>query len=199
MNSKTVVNNQIEPTKSSVVTVTQSPEIVVKKIAETRDNINLMNGILKENGNKLSESEVERTKQMLQKDISQYNNDIKLLSLLVGKQISSSDISKLASTNLGRVNAVRSASAITESVTAASTTVLRTTQAFATTVPVFKPLTDKETQFLDALEQIQTTKTSTSTTTQRTMTVSKSQEAIIAALLRQQGIGPNNQIPIEVS
>lgn len=170
-----------------------------------------MNGILKQNqqgdgSKKLSVSEIERTKQMLQKDISQYNNDIQLLSLLVGRPVSSQDISKLAATNLGRGND-RSVPILTTPTTTASSqrSTFRSTRApsFSSSVPAFKPLTDKETQFLEALEQIQTTKapttTTTTTTTERVKPVSKSQEAIIAALLRQQGFGPNNQVPIEVN
>lgn len=174
-----------------------------------------MSGVLKQNREetnqkKLSPNEVERTRQMLQKDISQYNNDIQLLSLLVGKPVTDQDISKLAATNLGlsiRGNNIRSVGATRPTTTATTTTTLRTTpkptQSFllTSTLPVFKPLSDRESQFLQALEQIQTTSTSTttSTTTERPRTISKSQEAIIAALLKQQGIGPNNQIPIEVN
>lgn len=181
----------------------------MKQISEKRDNINMMNGILKQNQQgdgtkKLSASEIERTKQMLQKDISQYNNDIQLLSLLVGRPVSSQDISKLAATNLGRGN-VRSVPNLTTPTTTVAPTqrsTFRSTRApsISSTIPAFKPLTDKETQFLEALKQIQTTKApTTTTTTEKVKTVSKSQEAIIAALLRQQGFGPNNQVPIEVN
>jgi hypothetical protein len=211
---KTATQNQIDLVQ--LAQPTQSPETVVKQISEARDKINLMSGVLKEsldsrNPQKLSQSELERTRQMLQKDINQYNSDIKLLSLLVGKQVTDQDISKLAATNLGlsvRGNAIRSVAAsttrptttTTSTTTTTTTTTMRTTpkttQTFAMTsaIPAFKPLSDRESQFLQALEQIQTTSTSTSTTTERPKTVSKSQEAIIAALLKQQGIGPNNQI-----
>jgi hypothetical protein len=214
---KTATQNQIDFVQ--LAQPTQSPETVVKQISEARDKINLMSGVLKEsldsrNPQKLSQSELERTRQMLQKDINQYNSDIKLLSLLVGKPVTDQDISKLAATNLGlsvRGNAIRSVTAsttrpTTTSTTTSTTTTLRTTpkttQTFAMTsvIPAFKPLSDRESQFLQALEQIQTTSTSTtSTTTERAKIVSKSQEAIIAALLKQQGIGPNNQIPLEVN
>lgn len=209
--SKLATQNQIDLSPPSFVQPSKSPEIVVKQISETRDNINLMNGVLKQsqdgsNTKKLSNDEVERTKQMLQKDISQYNSDIKLLSLLVGKPITNQDISKLAATNLGlsnRGNSIRSVPASTLPQTTMAAT-LRSTPKLTqfvlstSTVPVFKPLSDKEAQFLQALEQIQTTSTTT-TTTERVRTASKSQEAIIAALLKQQGFGPNNQIPIEVN
>jgi hypothetical protein len=188
-----------------------SQEAYVKQISESRDKINLMSGVLKEsldgnNAKKLSQSEVDRTRQMLQKDINQYNSDIKLLSLLIGKPVTEQDLSKLAATNLGltvRGNSIRSVSAST---TTKTTTTERTTPKITqtylltSTVPAFKPLSDREAQFLQALEQIQTTSTSTttSTTTEKPLTVSKSQEAILAAILKQQGIGPNSQIPIEV-
>ena len=212
---KTATRNQID--LLSLAQPTQSPGTVVKQISEARDKINLMSGVLKQNlddtnTKKLSATEVERTRQMLQKDVSQYNSDIKLLSLLVGKPITDQDISKLAATNLGlsiRGNSIRSIAAsrgnseptTTERI---STTTIQTTpkpvQRFVltSTVPAFRPLSDRESQFLQALEQIQTTSTSTSTTSERPKTISKSQEAIIAALLKQQGFGPSNQIPIEV-
>lgn len=203
---KSAPKNQLEQSNPSVASVAQSPEVVVKQMTETRDNINMMNGILKENqqdkaSKKLSTADIERTKQMLQKDISQYNSDIKLLSLLVGRPVSNQDISQLASANLGRAT-IRSAPVLTSPSTTVFTTVKASTSPyFSSPVPAFKPLTEKETKFLEALEQIQTTKaaTTTSTTTER-VRPSQSQEALIAALLRQQGIGPNNnQIPIEVS
>ena len=162
----------------------------------------MMNGILLMNqadstAKKLSPAEVERTKSMLQKDISQYNSDIKLLSLLLGRPVSSQDISKLAATNLGKTN-VRSVPTTLPPTTAYTTirTTVRTTKPPpSSSIPEFKPLTEKETEFLEALEKIQTTKAPTTTTVKA---VSKSQEALIAALLRQQGFGPNNQVPIEV-
>lgn len=164
----------------------------------------MMNGILMVNqaegtAKKLSPAEIERTKNLLQKDISQYNSDIKLLSLLLGRPVNSQDISKLAATNLGKTN-IRSVPTLTLPSTTAFTTertTVKTTRAsLSRSTPEFKPLTEKETKFLEALEEIQTTKAPTTTTTR---SVSKSQEALIAALLRQQGFGPNNQVPIEVS
>lgn len=204
VDSKTAQQNNVESSESSIVRVTQSPETVVKHISNTRDNIEMMNGILMVNqaegtAKKLSPAEIERTKNLLQKDISQYNSDIKLLSLLLGRPVNSQDISKLAATNLGKTN-IRSVPTLTLPSTTAFTTertTVKTTRAsLSRSTPEFKPLTEKETKFLEALEEIQTTKAPTTTTTR---SVSKSQEALIAALLRQQGFGPNNQVPIEVS
>lgn len=209
VSSKANPTNQIEAAKPSIAETTESPAEVVKKISETRDNINMMSGIIKQYqdggaAKKLSAAEIARTKQMLQKDISQYNNDIQLLSLLVGRPVSNQDISQLASANLGRAS-VRSIPELTLPPATLPTTIrttVRVTQprvtASTSPIPAFKPLSPKETQFLEALEQIQTTKTTT-TTTERTKSVSKSQEALIAALLKQQGFGPNNQVPIEVT
>lgn len=195
--------NQVEP-QVKTERVTKSPQAVAKQMSATRDNINMLDGILKENqeatslAKRLSPNEVERTKQMLQKDISQYNNDINLLSLLVGRPINSEDLTKLANTNLGKPS-IRTTTQY--NIPEVRITTARTTQAapISSTIPAFKALTERETKFLEALEQIQTTKIQTTTsTTERSRSVSQSQEAIIAAILRQQGIGPNNQIPIEV-
>lgn len=149
----------------------------------------MMNGILKENQDvaltpKLNKAEIDRTKQMLQNDIAQYNSDIKLLSLLVGKPASSLDISKLSLPNLGRP------------ILPIST--MLPTPVFETTSTEFNSLSEREKKILEALKQIQTTKalTTTTTTTERTKSVSKSQEALIAAILKQQGIGPNNQVTL---
>lgn len=205
---KSAIKNQIDTAKASPDETTQSPQAVAKQMSETQNNINFLSGILMENENranpmkKLNANEIEKTKQMLQKDVAQYNNDIKLLSLLVGRPLTGDDLSKLASTNLGK-SSLRLGPSVTPTTTTITTQrhTLRATQAGSNTIPAFKPLTDQESKFLQALEQIQTTRapTTTSTTTERLKTVSKSQEAIIAALLRQQGFGPNNQIPIEVN
>jgi hypothetical protein len=68
-----------------------------------QDDINMMNNILVENSDKesmagkpkLSEKDIQRTKQMLQKDVEQYNNDLRLLSLLLGRPVKAEDIPKL--------------------------------------------------------------------------------------------------------
>lgn len=198
---------------------TKSPEEVVKELSATRDNINMMTEILKENidsktaSTKLSVEDIERTKQMLQKDIAQYNQDIKLLSLLVGKPLSSQDVNKLATTNLGKITfrpnptqpttSTLKASPITTKIPAFSRVPITTS---TTNIPAFKPLNDNESNFLKALEGIKSTATSTTQTTTESTTTArksisqqpKSQEALIAAYLKQQGIGPNSQIPIDV-
>lgn len=189
--SKGSSNIRFESIKPSPFATTQTPEMMMNKIKITQENINLMSSVILENNNrgtpmKLSAQEIEKTKQMLQKDVLQYNKDIQLLSLLIGRPLKSEDVAKLATTNLGK--------AITNSPTQSSTSL----------VPAFKSLLDTEENFLQALQQIQTspsTTTPTMMTTSRPFTRSKSQEAILAALLRQQGIGPvingNNQIPLE--
>ena len=182
---------------------------MVQKISEMQNNINMMNGIIYENEEeslekKLDPQDIERTKQMLEKDISTYNNDIKLLSLLLGRPISAQDIPKITATapnNLGSSVASRTPVATTRRSTTAST--VPTFRPMPTpTLPAFKPLSSREEELLLALNNIQsprTTTTTTTTTTQRPA-LAKSQEAVLAALLKQQGIGPNNnQIPIDVN
>lgn len=203
--------NQFEIPKDTIISTTQSPAVMVQKISEMQNNINMMNGIIFENEEespvkKLDPQDIERTKQMLEKDISTYNNDIKLLSLLLGRPISAQDIPKITSTapnNLGN-SVIRGTPAVTTRritpTTKAST--IPTFRPMPTpTMPAFKPLSSREEELLLALNNIQspTTTTTTTTTTQRPV-LAKSQEAVLAALLKQQGIGPNNnQLPIDVS
>lgn len=208
-NPKSVLTTQ---SNDKLEVATKSPEEFVKEISETRDNINMMSEILKENldskaaSTKLSSEDIERTKQMLQKDIAQYNQDVKLLSLLVGKPLSSQDINKLATTNLGKIT-FQPNRPISSTLKASPVTKLPAFSQLPTTtsnIPAFKPLNDNESNFLKALEGIKST-TTTTTTTEKTTTSRKpinlqpkSQEALIAAYLKQQGIGPNSQIPIDV-
>lgn len=157
---------------------------------------------------RLSPLEVEKTKKMLQKDVMQYNNDIQLLSLLIGRPLNAQDLEKLAKTNLGKASTriptptTSQTTTTTSRVTPQPTT--RQSTASSSIIPAFKALSSDEKKFLEALQQIQTTRAaSTTTTTQSTVpTRSRSQEAIIAALLRQQGIGPsingNNQVQLDV-
>jgi hypothetical protein len=205
VNNNQASNNIVESMRPAPFTTTQSPVVVVNKIMDRQKDINLMDTIIQQNQNgnaqmKLSPEDVERTKAMLQKDIQQYNSDLKLLSLLIGRPLGPQDIAKLAATNLGKP-AIK---------TAATTPATTTTTTSA--IPKFANLSDEESKFLLALQQIQTTRkattsttstttTTTTTTTQRPTTRTRSQEAIIAALLKEQGIGPGvgNQIEIEVS
>jgi len=191
--------------KPAPFTTTQSPEIIMSKIANTQKDINMMSAIIEGNDNgrvqtKLSPEEIEKTKKMLQKDVNQYNKDIQLLSLLIGRPLTDRDISKLAATNLGKTNAKVPAF---NPLPPSSSTI---------PIPAFKQLSDTESQ---ALQQIQTTRSISTTSTTTTSTSSprpitsiprnlqsrpRSQEALIADLLKQQGIGPSNinQIPIDV-
>jgi hypothetical protein len=151
---------------------------------------------------------------MLQKDVNQYNKDIQLLSLLIGRPLTDRDISKLAATNLGKTNV--KVPAFTPLPSSTTIRITSTTQAPSSTIsiPAFKQLSDTESQFLQALQQIQTTRSISTTSTTTTSTSPRpitaiprnlqsrprSQEALIADLLKQQGIGPSNinQIPIDV-
>lgn len=199
--SKSSSNIRLESFKPSPFATTPTPEMMMNKIKSNQENINLMSSVIIESNKrdtqmKLSAQEIAKTKEMLSKDVVQYNKDIQLLSLLIGRPLNPEDVAKLASTNLGKAT-TKTPSSTNQMVSSTSA------------VPSF-PLLETEAKFLQALQQIQTTPYMTSpsttttimTTTPRTFTRSKSQEAILAALLRQQGIGPaingNNQIPLEV-
>lgn len=210
--------------KPAPFTTTQSPEIIMSKIANTQKDINMMSAIIEGNDNrkvqtKLSPEEIEKTKKMLQKDVNQYNKDIQLLSLLIGRPLTDRDIAKLAATNLGKPNTkVPAFTPLPPSSTTLTVGTTSTTQASSSTIPIpaFKQLSDSEAQFLQALQQIQTTRSQSTTSTTSTTTSTsprpltsiprniqprpRSQEALIADLLKQQGIGPSNinQIPIDV-
>jgi hypothetical protein len=211
--SKSSSNNKLESVKPAPFATTQSPEVVINKIMDMKENINLMSSVILENQKsnpqmRLSPLEVEKTKKMLQKDVMQYNNDIQLLSLLIGRPLNSQDLEKLAKTNLGKgtTKIPSTTSQTTTTTTKRTSPTVRQTTASSSTIPAFKSLSQEELKFLQALQQIQTTRSTstTTTTTQSTIpTRSRSQEAIIAALLKQQGIGPsingNNQVQLDVS
>lgn len=210
--SKSSSNNNLESFKPSPFATTQSPENVMNKIRDMKENINLMSSVILENQKlnpqmRLSAQEVEKTKKMLQKDVMQYNNDIQLLSVLIGRPLNAQDLEKIAKTNLGKVDLkspLTTLSQLTTATTKVTSPILRQTTASSSTIPAFKSLSQDEVKFFQALQQIQTTKvTSTSTTTTQSpiATRSRSQEAIIAALLKQQGIGPNingNNVQLDV-
>lgn len=206
--SKSSSNNNLESFKPAPFATTQSPEIIMNKLMDMKENINLMSSVILENQKsnpqmKLSSQEVEKTKKMLQKDVMQYNNDIQLLSLLIGRPLNSQDLEKLAKTNLGKVTSKSPQVSPTQSTTKMTTLSMRQSTASSSTVPAFKSLSQDEVKFLQALEQIQTTKSTTTTTQSSVPTRSRSQEAIIAALLKQQGIGPSingyNQVQLDVN
>lgn len=212
VDSKSSSNNQLENIKPAPFATTQSPAVVMTKMKGIEENINLLSTIITENQKRdssvrLSPQEIEKTKQMLQKDVVQYNKDVQLLSLLIGRPLNTNDIAKLAATNLGKSQVkppLTSSSLVTT-----TTTTTRQTSSSTSPIPAFKQLSDEEVKFLQALQKIQTTRAITTSTIPTTTppnisTRSKSQEAILAELLKQQGIGPNlkqigNQIPLDVS
>lgn len=208
--SKSSSNNHLESIKPAPFATTQSPEIMMNKIRSAQENINLMSSVILDNQKgdtkmKLSPQELEKTKQMLQKDVMQYNKDIQLLSLLIGRPLNADDVAKLATTDLGKATSFERG--FTKALGVTPSTTSKQQSSSTSQVPAFKSLSDDEVKFLKALQQIQTTKmltmpTTPSTTTPIFTTRSKSQEAILAALLKEQGIGPgingNNQIALEV-
>lgn len=210
--SKSSSNNNLESIRPAPFATTQSPEIVMNKIMDMKENINLMSSVILENQKanpqmRLSPLEVEKTKKLLQKDVMQYNNDIQLLSLLIGRPLNAQDLEKLAKTNLGKSSTrapVITTPQLTTTTVRMTSPTMRQTTASSSTVPAFKSMLSlDEVKFLQALQQIQTTLPTSTTTTQSSIqTRSRSQEAIIAALLKQQGIGPsingNNQVQLDV-
>lgn len=173
---------------------------MVHKISDMQDDINMMSDILVENSNKakmankpkLSNAELDRTKQMLDKDIQQYNNDLKLLSVLLGRPVKAEDIPKLTANIPGALGQSKiSTTPIPTTVRVTQATTLKP----SSTTPPFVPLSDREVKLLEAINKIQSTTTSSTT---KKPNYGKSQEAILAALLKERGIGPNNSSP-EVS
>jgi hypothetical protein len=156
---------------------------------------------------KLSEKDIQRTKQMLQKDVEQYNNDLRLLSLLLGRPVKAEDIPKLrgglgGGGSLG-IPTTSIPGPIVTSTTQKPTTVKPTS---TSTPPPFSPLSVDEIKILEAINKIQSTRAVTTTTTEKPvaknplLNLGRSQEAVLADLLKQRGIGPlNNQIPVDVS
>jgi hypothetical protein len=225
--------SDIPSTTTSVkpMVTTEDPVKMVEKISNMQDDINMMNNILMENADKesmigkpkLSSKELERTKQMLEKDVRQYNNDLQLLSLLLGRPINPNEVSKLTQNipnSLGKGNNIPSSKSITTSkfttrttqrpttttTTSTTTTTLKPTT--TTTLPQLNRLTEQEIKLLEALNRVQSTNAVTTTrkttvrTTKRPLQLpplgGRSQEAVLAELLKQRGIGPlNNQIPVD--
>lgn len=165
---------------------------MVQKISDMQDDINMMSNILVENSNKaamadkpkLSSNELDRTKQILDKDIQQYNNDLKLLSVLLGRSVKPEDIPKLTANIPGGLSQTKLSTTPVTPTTVASTT---------KTAPPFVPLSDREVKLLEAINKIQST--TAATTTRKPSLNGKSQEAVLAALLKERGIGPNNVSP----
>lgn len=196
-------------TKETANEIEKDPVQMVHKISDMQDDINMMNNILMENADKesmagkpkLSEKDMQRTKQMLQKDVAQYNNDLQLLSLLLGRPVKAEDIPKLTQ-NIP--NGLGNPTTPVPKTTTSTTTRKPTTSIRKTTTvpPPFSPLSNDEIKILEAINKIQSTRVIITTTRKPVVipALGRSQEAVLADLLKQRGIGPlNNQIPVDVS
>lgn len=126
------------------------------------------------------------------KDLQQLNDDLKLLSALLGRPISVAEIPSLVnqvgkSTGPSTVMPIAKAKSIIRST--ASTAPPQTTRQTTTTTP----------EIFDVAKYLQQSAQASSSTLNPSL-YGKSNEAVIASLLKEQGIGPeNNNIPIDVS
>lgn len=146
---------------------------------------------------KLSKAEIARGQQ----DIQTINNDLKLLSTLLGRPISVNELptitqqfgggSKSGNSNAGsgRGNSRRTPT------TAATTVPPTTTTTTTTSTTTRKPDIVREAELLQSLLRQQQQQSDT-----RPEYYGKTDDAILATILKQQGIGPShNNLPIDVS
>lgn len=149
---------------------------------------------------RLSKDDIQRGKQ----DIQTINNDLRLLSTLLGRPISIDELPQLTQ-SVGRGGSAsaagggRSASSGRRATTAkASTTTTTTTTATTTTTTTPKPTNpplSRESELLKQLLLQQDTKVAG-----RPEYYGKTDEAILATILKQRGIGPaHNNLPKDVS
>lgn len=136
---------------------------------------------------KLSKSEIERGKQ----DIETINSDLQLLSTLLGRPVSAKDLPKITQQFGGGRGTGRVKSEV--SPTAATTTTSTTT----TTTTTSKPAILREVELLQTILKTQQNNVKPAPPSEY---YGKTDDAILATILKQQGIGPtHNNIPIEVS
>lgn len=143
---------------------------------------------------KLSKEELERGKQ----DVASINNDLKLLSTLLGRPISANDLPKIANQFGGKTSAPLDSTVSIKSTTTTTTT----------TTSTKKPAILREVELLQTLLQRQNEKNEKNSVKDSNLliaepepidTYGKTNDAILATLLKQQGIGPaHNNIPVEV-
>lgn len=128
-------------------------------------------------------------------DLKQLNDDLKLLSALLGRPISVAEIPSLVN-QVGKSTAPSTLTPVTKPKTT------RTTTPSTTTTTRVQSTTSKLPEVFDVAKYLQQNSQVGSTASASTSSPSvygKSNEAVIAALLKEQGIGPeNNKIPIDV-
>ncbi|XP_055532927.1 mucin-2-like isoform X7 [Wyeomyia smithii] len=128
----------------------------------------------------LSPQEIENTKKQLNKELQNYNNDIRLLSTLLGRPITSNDIPELTKR--------LTTTTLKPSTPRATTTMTTTTSTTTTQQPPLNPV------LLQALllKQQQQHNSSPAAVENVASTYGKTNEAILASVLKQRGIGPTN-------
>lgn len=121
------------------------------------------------------------------------NDDLKLLSALLGRPISVAEIPSLVN-QVGKSTGPSTVMPIAKAKSVARSTASTAKPVQVTTSTSVKP------EVFDVAKYLQDNSLGTSTSTNAPSTIGKSNEAIIASLLKEQGIGPgNNNIPIDVS
>ncbi|XP_061511370.1 mucin-2-like [Anopheles gambiae] len=139
----------------------------------------------------LSPEEIEKTKKQLNREVQQYNNDLKLLSNLLGRPITEKDIpnltKQLGTGGSGPLFANTGLSAM-RTTTAAPTTI-RTT----ISNKVRRPTSTADAELLKQLLLTQQEQHNSSPAVIESPDFyGKTNEAILAAVLKQRGIGPSN-------
>ena len=141
---------------------------------------------------KLSKEDLERGQQ----DIQAVNNDLKLLSTLLGRPIDVDDLPQITNQFGGSRGAAAGRRKV-PTVTTTTTTTTTTTPA-PTTTTTLKPAIVREVELLQSL--LNPKKPNVVAPEKDADYYGKTDDAILATILRQQGIGPShNNIPIEVN
>lgn len=143
--------------------------------------------------------EFSRQQKEHQSDIKMLDSDLKLLSALLGRPITIAEIPSLVG-QIGRGTAPTTVSPPPKR--SSGTRVVTSTTTTERSTSVFSESTERivSSTLLDEAETVQELLNVESTTKISPDFYGKTNEAKIAAILRQQGIGPaNNNIPVEVS
>uniref|UniRef100_A0A182NDQ4 Uncharacterized protein n=1 Tax=Anopheles dirus TaxID=7168 RepID=A0A182NDQ4_9DIPT len=131
----------------------------------------------------LSPEEIEQTQKQLDREVQQYNNDLKLLSNLLGRPITEKDIPSLTK-QLGTGGQRQQFATAGPATTAKTTTTAGTTR---------RPAATADGELLKQLLLTQQQQHNSSPAViERPEFYGKTNEAILAAVLKQRGIGPSN-------
>ncbi|KFB38244.1 hypothetical protein ZHAS_00005598 [Anopheles sinensis] len=136
----------------------------------------------------LSPEEIEKTKKQLDRELQQYNSDLKLLSNLLGRPISAKELPNLTKQLGGGVGGGGS-SVFLGNVPATA----RVTTTTTTTTTTRRPSATADGELLKQLLLTQQQQHNSSPAViERPEFYGKTNEAILAAVLKQRGIGPTN-------